>query len=403
MLFRLVRPMMRPGSSMSYFVQRIPADVRARAIGMKLAIPIGSETHQITVTAKAPPLRFSLRTRDPGETKKRQAEVVGYLEAVWQALRNTKPTALTHRQATALAGELYRAWADGEERGETTRAIIHTPQGWIPATVAPAENAAIFKSATTKPDVLASADREKALGPLVDRLLLKKGIAGVDGDTRETLLEAFHLALRDAMVARERNAGGDYSPDLKAGRFPEWQSPKRAEPAKTTLSKTPSSLTGLVEDWWREAQAAGRKPSTYESYSNSMAALVSFLGHDDAHRVTPEDILRFKGHRLATINPRTGKPISAKTVKDSDLAGLKTIFGWAVSNLRMPSNPASGITIPIGMKSSTLRKAHWVRCASTIGRSGWLISRTAGSAGQCTPTCQSSPICGLIRSSEWGS
>jgi integrase len=41
-------------------------------------------------------------------------------------------------------------------------------------------------------------------------------------------------------------------------------------------------------------------------------------------------------------------------VKDSDLAGLKTIFGWAVSNLRMPTNPATAITIKLG-KSARLR------------------------------------------------
>jgi integrase len=85
-----------------------------------------------------------------------------------------------------------------------------------------------------------------------------------------------------------------------------------------------------------------------------MAALAAFLGHNDALRVTPEDILRFKDHRLSTINPRSLKPISAKTVKDSDLAGLKTIFGWAVSNLRLPTNPAAGITIKVG-KSAKLR------------------------------------------------
>ena len=74
----------------------------------------------------------------------------------------------------------------------------------------------------------------------------------------------------------------------------------------------------------------------------------TFLGHDDAKRVTPEDVVRFKDHRLASINPRTGKPISAKTVKDSDLSGLKTLFGWAVSNRKLTSNPATGITIKLG-------------------------------------------------------
>lgn len=66
------------------------------------------------------------------------------------------------------------------------------------------------------------------------------------------------------------------------------------------------------------------------------------------------DVVTFKGHRLATINPRTGKPIAPKTVKDSDLAGLKAVFDWAVVNRRMASNPAAGITLRLG-KSAELR------------------------------------------------
>jgi integrase len=108
------------------------------------------------------------------------------------------------------------------------------------------------------------------------------------------------------------------------------------------------TLTGIIEGWWTEAKATGRKPSTYESYRNTVAGLVVFLGHDDAKRVTPEDIVRFKDYRLASTNPRTGKPVSAKTVKDSDLAALKTLFGWAVSNRKLTTNPATGITIKLG-------------------------------------------------------
>ena len=45
-----------------------------------------------------------------------------------------------------------------------------------------------------------------------------------------------------------------------------------------------------------------------------MAGLVAFLGHDDAKRVTPEDVVRFKDHRLASVNPRTGKPIWSQAI-----------------------------------------------------------------------------------------
>jgi integrase len=124
------------------------------------------------------------------------------------------------------------------------------------------------------------------------------------------------------------------------------QSVLTTQPAPTDATSV--TLTGLLDGWWIEAKSTGRKPSTHESYRNTVAGLVAFLGHDSAKLVTPEDIVRFKDHRLASINPRTGKPISGKTVKHSDLAGLKTLFGWAVSNRKLTANPATGITIKLG-------------------------------------------------------
>ncbi len=132
MLFRLVRPVKRSNSSMSQFVQRIPNDVRERAVGRSLAIPIGSETVQLTISPHAEAIRFSLRTRDPSETKRRQAEAAAYLETVWQALRENSPIPLTYRQATALAGRLYRAWTSGEGRERTTSVIVMPGGEWTP-------------------------------------------------------------------------------------------------------------------------------------------------------------------------------------------------------------------------------------------------------------------------------
>jgi hypothetical protein len=101
----------------------------------------------------------------------------------------------------------------------------------------------------------------------------------------------------------------------------------------------PTSITALVDGWQREAQAVGRKPSTFESYRNTIEKLKAFIGHDDAARVTPTVDVAFKDHRLNTPSPRNGKPPSAKTVKDSDLTALKAIFGWGAANQKIPSNP----------------------------------------------------------------
>jgi hypothetical protein len=98
--------MRRDGSRNSLFVQRIPADVRDKAVGNPLAIPLGDGFAFVTPSAKAQAVRFSLLTADPSEIKTRQAVAAAFLEGVWAALRNDAPTKLSHKQATALAGEV---------------------------------------------------------------------------------------------------------------------------------------------------------------------------------------------------------------------------------------------------------------------------------------------------------
>ena len=65
MLYRLVRPMRRKGSRHPYFLQRIPVDVKALAVGLKLALPIGAETVSLIISAKAETVKVSLRTARP--------------------------------------------------------------------------------------------------------------------------------------------------------------------------------------------------------------------------------------------------------------------------------------------------------------------------------------------------
>ncbi len=118
MLYGLVRPMKRPGSSIPRFVQRILADVRPRAVGRTLDIPLGNARTAIKITAKTDTVRFSLRSRDPAETKIGQGRATTHLETVWQGFRRAAPVFLTNRDAPALTGQLYRAWAEGRRESD---------------------------------------------------------------------------------------------------------------------------------------------------------------------------------------------------------------------------------------------------------------------------------------------
>ncbi|MGN6146619.1 MAG: tyrosine-type recombinase/integrase [Mesorhizobium sp.] len=343
MHFRLVKPVKRTGSLNHYCTQRIPADVKARAVGLKLEIPVGRDSVPKTITAKDNAIRISLRTAIPGEVKARQAQVIAYLETVWAALRQSSPLVLTFKQATALGGELYAGWAAEEAQRDTgtdidrkavdgTLLLSSTKFGPLEPGLEVGPNPDSWEGVIKRLEA-PEADPETIVGPLVAKLLLRKGIVQIDPESRALVVRAFAEALLDAAKLRQRQAAGDYSPDPNAARFPEWVDPSAAAKPASGVS-----LTGLPALWWKEAKKAGRTDSTYESYSGTFKRLCEFLKHDDAAAVTPDDVVKFKDHRLA-------QGISLKTIRDSDLSGLKAVFGWAVTNRRLASNPAEGVKV----------------------------------------------------------
>ena len=368
MLFRLVQPVKRSGTRIPQFVKRIPSDIRQRIAGRTLTIPLGGETISLRIGTKTESIRFSLRTADPATAKIRQAEVVAHLEGIFQALRDDKPVALTRLQIAALAGEIYRAW-EGREAAEPSLHVEMTEDGpevseeiLSPEFEAEAARAAgEFFLRLEASEQLEASERpedeqmlDRAITPLIDDALEARGIMRVDEASRERLFRAFRDALKASFAIRQKRVVMDFTPDPKAASYPAWEAPTPPTPAEPPKSKV--SLKGLVDDWWKEAQATGLKPSTHESYSNTMGRFIKFLKHDDASRVTPEDVIAFKDFRLSSKNPVTGKPISAKTVKDSDIAGLKSVLGWAVANRRIASNPAEGVTIKVGKRQKLREK-----------------------------------------------
>lgn len=128
MLFRIVRRMKRATTSALQFVQRIPADIKPLAVGRTLHLQVTDDPLvPVLITAKSQSVRFSLRTSNAAEAKVRKAAA---LTKIWTALRASAPVNLTNRQATALAGRLYRAWASGEGRERTT-VVQKTAHGFV--------------------------------------------------------------------------------------------------------------------------------------------------------------------------------------------------------------------------------------------------------------------------------
>lgn len=366
MVLRMTRPTRRSDSASHIFRPRIPADLVEKARGRRVTFhfPEAGPSHPpfaTTVTIGKEHVKVSLRTRDASIAKLRNAIAEEHIQKFWQSLRSG-PVHLTRKQIVALAGELYKDWTGAIEDDPIS------PELWEKV-IAANEAAARGEFAHPLRINLSEQDRriaslETRFGAFVDLALQRKALV-IDDTSRALLLCEICTAMTEAAKKLKRNAEGDYRPDPTAERFPAWEDPKASAKA------TGGTLSGLVEDWWKEAQRTGIKIATYENYSSTFRMFIKFLGHDDLSRVTPDDVIRFKDFRLSQTNPRNGKPISPKTIKDRDLVALKSVFSWAVVNRRMSANPATGVTIKVRMRPKLREQGFTNAEAKAILTAAW--------------------------------
>ena len=362
---RMTTASKRSDSEKQQYRRRVPADVLERASGRVYPIvlpsvgPVAEEGVDVRIR---PAISFSLRVVGEAAGKIRAAAVNAQIDAIFEGVR-AGPVELTHRQIIRFAGDVYRLLfaSFNDEPGEPMHWEAWKAFTWaaIEGRVANPPPASWREFMTDHhaahghfgvdqgPELLDAVESmppgdntnslELRFGNLAMWVLARHGLEITPNSRRRLLVQIGEASLK-AGVRLKRASLGDYSPDPAEQSFP-------AAAPETSCSAVP--MTVLFEDWWREAKAAGRKPSTYESYEKTVRYLVEFLKRDDATSITPEDIVAFKNYRMKTPDKRTGKVPTAKTVKDSDLAALKTLFGWAVMNRKLSANPAEKLTIKV--------------------------------------------------------
>ncbi|EFF2235297.1 recombinase XerD, partial [Escherichia coli] len=332
---------------MGQFAQRIPTGLKPRLVGRTLHVPVGGEIIPITITDKMDAIRFSLRTDNSEEIKERQGQAIAYLSDVYKRLRASALVTLSHEQCVALSGELYRGWADGNRSRSITYEISHDGsqrRAWVAEKEDLNAEADAWALEAGRLEVIDGAQLEEKLGPLLDRLLSRKGIVEVTPETRRMLAIEFARALADGFKVRAGMAGGDYRPDPNSERFPVWKAPADVS-EKRPEDKPKVTLTSLFDGWWSETERAGGSVSSKESFGKAMGALRQFLGHDDAVRITEDDMFHFKDHMMSMVHPRTKRSLSLKTVGGSYLGGINAVFNWAVKNNKLRSNPAVRVRV----------------------------------------------------------
>jgi integrase len=307
----------------------------------------------------------SLKTRDPSEAKRLHAVVALEVEAEWARRQSVGAThgkaraaaARTEREAHERARWMEHHWISLHRENPSQQRFWRSElynRLWRPfITLSELFGTSAAEKLSEREQDTVHRMENWCLKQADDYALLHDW--DLDEESRRKLAKAFGAAVQRATLKLARYAQGDFDEDEKQRRATPTGADQNS--VKSPNAGKPLSITSLLEAWWQEAQATGRKRSTYENYRNSIAALVGFLQHDDATRVTTEDVVAFKDHRLTTPSRRTGQVPSPKTVKDSDLAALKMVFGWAVANRKIDANPAAGITIKLG-KERRLRPKH---------------------------------------------
>lgn len=323
MVLKMASPWKDQKTGVFYLRVRVATDLAAKVKGQTIGLPIGDKI----VQAKAgETVKASLRTRDPREAKVRFSTALTALNDYWEAVRKG-PQKLSQKDAVALAGEIYRTFVKAfEENPGSYERWANVLEMNDQAKAGDYGKAALMIDHRSK----VRRSMEERFGNLTDALLRGKGLV-LDKESRERVLQEVSKSLDQAASQLKNYADGDYSPDPKANRFPAFQKP--SEKQSNTLT-----MTAMFAAWEKEAVQLNRASATPYRYRSVFANFRSFMGHDDATKVTTEDVIRFKDARL-------GEGISGKTIKDADLAALKSVFGWAVENKRLPKNPAADVTI----------------------------------------------------------
>lgn len=248
------------------------------------------------------------------------------------------------REAADLAGRWYRWFtARWENEGLTS------PQGWLLSleqlddlisaggdAEGEVEDTPDFVTteASILPPHVAAFLRDRGQ---VTEFLLEQG-ATLDVDGMNAFLAALRTEFYPAHLLLARRAGGDFGRDDHLDKLP------TARPAKGAGGDR-QSITGLAEDYFAARKTLGQSNEAELRWRPVVAALVAFLEHDVAADVTTADLVRWKDDLLKTHAP--------KTVRDSDLASIRTIYGWGVENLRVAENPAKGVKVRVPTKRRT--------------------------------------------------
>ncbi len=337
-----------------YLRVRVPKDLASQLLGRIIFLPVAGVYRGVKVGSS---IKLSLDSNDSSVAKARFSEAFAALQGVLLAA-NSGPTALSHKQLLALAGEIRSIFVEAfDDEPATARMwfnVISRNNKALDGRLHPL----MIPSADTK-----SADMEERFGPFVDIKLAQKGLVMGD-DQRLKLLHLVAHALNEAVIVNLAKADGDYSDDGKSHRYPSFESP----PAQGRSVKASTSQNGglpdltfgkLIEEEIRR-RSAGKdavpmRDATIRKFRATAELFCAFRGNDDAANVTAREVESWKQSMLEEGD------VGSNTIGQR-IQNLRTIVQWAkeqsLGELYTNGNPLDIVKRPTFRTVSSADRAY---------------------------------------------
>lgn len=261
------------------------------------------------------------------ELREWDATVTGRIEALRAAVRG-EGRGLTHREAHGLAGQWYGwflEWRADLPVSEGAGAVelegleaAHSSRGSDAARAYLRERGRIGTFLT---------EREVTLTP----------------EAQGFLVDVIEPEFRAAWALLDRQASGNFQPDERPQRHPEF---KQAGPGKAARL----TCWTLFEAWIAERQPGA---STVNRWRAVFKGLEAYFDGRDIATISGDDAIAWKN---TLVTPER----TAGVVNDVWLRAARVAFGWARDNKRIPTNPFEGVTVAVGKAQPKVREREFL-------------------------------------------
>jgi integrase len=319
----MASPVKHPRSSFPWFRRATPPDL-LKAEARKRLEAMGIEVKR--------EVKRSLRTRDPHAAKLRQAQLSAEWDARWQEWRKLLkdgPRDLSQKEVYALSAEIAALMI--EKHSDNPGA----PEDWSTTGLSHEKERNRFFGV-----------EQQAIGALFDITrshLRKRGLVVSDASI---LAITNNFAVKDWGRIYETLGGradGNYSE-------PQWLKDRPKVDFKADGSSSPSiTLTELHTVWRTWGRIREPREVTVGSYKRTLDEFALFVGHEDATRITPDDVQGY----LEKL--KAGK-LSPKSIRDR-MTVIVAVFNKAVKAHKLPTSPAQGMLPSAGPRGRAKRKA----------------------------------------------